>query len=267
MMQSEQFDLIATALAKAQGAFPVIPRDKLVTVKMKSGGQYTFKYAPLETILAAIRGPLAENELALVQSIVSERVEGTGLVESVRTTMIHSSGQWLACDVPVFQGTGDNRSQAYMSGVTYSRRYGVTLLACVSADEDDDGNGGDQSNPRVDYVRNQSDGPRGQWPKSTGNKSRSPQRKPAASAPPQDPDPADHPAPAKLETDEVDPFGDGVTPGEVRMVTSRAAAAKLSNADLLKLCGGELVTHENVGTVLDLLKTEMQRVMSAKVAG
>lgn len=166
---------LAGALAKAQGAFPVIPRDRTVTVKMRSrdgqpGGQYTFTYAPLSTIREKTRPALAESELAIVQAIIAEPTDGGGVVEVLRTTLLHSSGEWLACDVPMFSGTGDNKAQAYNSGATYARRLGVTLLLCIAADEDDDGNGGEQDRPAPDYERQEQQTYRGSFPKQGGGR-------------------------------------------------------------------------------------------------
>ena len=56
---------LAAALAKAQSEFPPIPRDKTVTVQTKAGGSYTFSYAPLDTVLGAVRGPLTSNGFQL----------------------------------------------------------------------------------------------------------------------------------------------------------------------------------------------------------
>ena len=275
MMNSEHFAAVAAALGKAQGAFPTIPRDRLVTVRMKSGGSYTFRYAPLETILAAVRAPLAENELALVQSIVSESVDGVGMVESVRTMLIHSSGEWLACDVPVFAGTGDNRSQAYMSGVTYSRRYGVTLLLCVSADEDDDGNGGEQNAPRPDYVRQERNGRHGDGGRVQGypqRRSGKPAREPQG--PPPDPrDELDQTPPFEREdgatevppADPTDPYGDGLTPGQMKSAQARAKAAHLSDAQVLALVGGQ-ITPANIGEALAKLTAAMKAAMQVPEA-
>ena len=47
MSQTEDGALFG-ALAKAQAAFPAIPRDRTVKVTMKSGGTYSFAYAPLD---------------------------------------------------------------------------------------------------------------------------------------------------------------------------------------------------------------------------
>lgn len=169
---------IAGALAKAQGAFPSIPRDRTVTVTMKDRqtgapkGSYTFTYAPLSTIREKTRPALAEAELAIVQAIIAEPTDGGGVVEVLRTTLLHSSGEWLACDVPMFSGTGDNKAQAYNSGATYARRLGVTLLLCIAADEDDDGNGGEQGEdrPTPDYHRQEQQTYRGSFPRQGGGR-------------------------------------------------------------------------------------------------
>lgn len=136
MLHSEQFGQVAGALAKAQGAFKTIEKNKTVKVKTRTGGEYTFAYAPLETIMSAVRGALTEQELGLTQGVVvNDRGE-----EMLRTTLIHASGQWIANETPVLVAAGENGAQAYGSAITYSRRYGITQLLCVCADEDDDGN-------------------------------------------------------------------------------------------------------------------------------
>lgn len=124
---------ISAALAAAQGEFGAVIRDKTVTVTMKSGGKYTFSYAPLESILHAVKPALSKNGLSLTQAIIF--IEGK---EYVETTLRHASGQTLSNRIPIF--VREDGPQAYGSGLTYARRYGVTLLLCISADDDDDGN-------------------------------------------------------------------------------------------------------------------------------
>lgn len=124
---------ISAALAAAQGEFGAVIRDKTVTVTMKSGGKYTFSYAPLESILHAVKPALSKNGLSLTQAIIF--VDNK---EYVETTLRHASGQTLANRIPIF--VREDGPQAYGSGLTYARRYGVTLLLCISADDDDDGN-------------------------------------------------------------------------------------------------------------------------------
>lgn len=120
---------IAEALAKAQAEFLPIPRSKVVTVTMKSGGKYTFAYAPLEVILRSTSPALAKYGLALTQSVIDDCVE---------TTLMHASNQFLSNRVKIINADGG--AQAYGSALTYARRYGITLLLCVCADDDDDAN-------------------------------------------------------------------------------------------------------------------------------
>lgn len=124
---------ISEALAKAQGDFGPVTRDKTVTVTMKSGGKYTFSYAPLESILHAVKPALSKNGLALTQAMVVANDK-----DFVETTLRHASGQTISNRIPLF--VRDDGPQAYGSALTYARRYGVTLLLCISADDDDDGN-------------------------------------------------------------------------------------------------------------------------------
>lgn len=134
MQASESINELAAALAKAQGEFPQVKRDKTVNVKMKAGGTYTFSYAPLESILRSIVPCLSAYGLAVVQSFGA--TEGRPYVE---TRIIHSSGQWISCQIPVIV-SDDAGPQELGSATTYARRYGVSLIVCMSADDDDDAN-------------------------------------------------------------------------------------------------------------------------------
>lgn len=129
---SESMQEISVALAKAQAAFKPINRDKTVTVRTKAGGTYSFSYAPLEAILRAVQPALSKEGLAVSQSIVS--TEGG---EYLETTLRHGSDA-LSNRVKIL--VVDPGPQAYGSALTYARRYGITLLLCVCADDDDDGN-------------------------------------------------------------------------------------------------------------------------------
>lgn len=122
------YGALAAALAKAQAQFPTITRDKEVTVTLKTGGSYKFKYAPLDSILSAVRGPLAANGLAIVQ-LLDEDV--------LVTSLLHESGAILSGRTPIPASEG---VQAYGSAITYLRRYSIQALLGVAAEEDDDGN-------------------------------------------------------------------------------------------------------------------------------
>lgn len=120
---------LAAALAKAQAAFPTINRDKEVRVTSeRTGKSYTFKYAPLDTILTAVRKPLADNGLAIVQLLDEDYLV---------TSLLHESGGILSGRTPIPPAEG---IQAYGSAITYLRRYAIQALLGIAAEEDDDGN-------------------------------------------------------------------------------------------------------------------------------
>lgn len=119
---------LAAALAKARVDFPTITRDKKVTVQTKTGGSYSFMYAPLDSILNAVTGPLSANGLVIVQTL-----DEGGLV----TMLLHESGAYIDGRVELpnnvdIQGLG--------SAVTYLRRYAIQAMLGIAAEEDDDGN-------------------------------------------------------------------------------------------------------------------------------
>lgn len=124
----------AAAFAKAQSEYQPVRRSKEVVVRLSSGNSYTFRYAPLDAILAAILPALNQNGFALTQSI-GKGVSG----DYIETTLLHAAGAHRANKTPIFI-TSNPTAQVYASGMTYARRYGVTLLCCVAAEEDDDAN-------------------------------------------------------------------------------------------------------------------------------
>lgn len=134
MRTSESITELAAALAKAQAAFEPITKDKTVKVRTKAGGEYSFSYAPLESIIGAVRPALSQAGLFITQALTN--IDGNDFIE---TTLVHSSGQWIANLVPVL--VQEQGPQAYGSAITYARRYGVTTLLCIVADDDDDANG------------------------------------------------------------------------------------------------------------------------------
>ncbi len=137
---------MALALSKAQGAFEPVQKTRPAKIPLKSGGYYTYMFADLSDVFAAIKGALKEQELCVCQGIV---VTAEG--EQLETLLIHSSGQYLRNLVPLSaaQGTGP---QALGSALTYARRYGLTALIGIAAEEDDDAQGAEterKENPQT----------------------------------------------------------------------------------------------------------------------
>jgi hypothetical protein len=136
---SPEFDQVAGALARAQGAFPELKRAAQATVEFKDRATgtkraETYTYATLADVLACIRKPLSENEIALVQAPVQV---GPGK-HVMLTRLIHASGQWIESETPMFLGEFVN-AQRYGGAATYARRYGVQMITGLAAEEDDDG--------------------------------------------------------------------------------------------------------------------------------
>ncbi|MCP4618995.1 MAG: ERF family protein, partial [Bradyrhizobium sp.] len=125
-MRSDETGELAAALAAAQLAIKTPPKDKQVKTP-----RYTYRYADLPTIIDAIRQPLADAGLAVSQTTV---IDGADL--SLRTTLLHSSGQWIQGSYPL---PDLDSPQAMGSAMTYARRYCLCAILGIAADEDDDG--------------------------------------------------------------------------------------------------------------------------------
>jgi hypothetical protein len=124
---AEHLGELAAALAKAQVAFPSVVKDKKVTVTTKTGGSYSFTYAPLDSILNAVRKPLADNDLVVVQML-----DDGDLV----TSLFHSSGGAVSGRVALPTETD---IKAFGSAITYLRRYAIQAMLGIAAEDDDDG--------------------------------------------------------------------------------------------------------------------------------
>src|SRR3989304_214100 len=130
-MQSEQTNELAAALALAQSSMKA-------AVFNKTNPHFKNKYADLAAVLDAIRLPLATNKLALTQTT---EVRDGGFV--LVTTLRHASGQWVASEYPLPQTA---RPQELGSALTYARRYSLSAIACIAADEDAGAEGARQNN-------------------------------------------------------------------------------------------------------------------------
>ncbi len=132
MKTSTEINDLAAALAKAQPRFGQIRRTKTVKVRTKTGGEYTFSYAPLEAVIDAVRVPLAEVGLSLVHP-----VETTETHVHAGAMLLHSSGQWIEDMIAVPRPPA---MQELGSILTYLKRYCTQGVLGVQADDDDDGN-------------------------------------------------------------------------------------------------------------------------------
>lgn len=141
MQQSEQVTELFKAINQAQSNFPSAKKDS-------TNPHFRSNYADLTSIVEAIRGPLFKNGLSFVQPL--EYQDG----HYILTTQInHISGQFIRSSVviPVVK----NDPQGVGSAITYLRRYSLTSMLGVVADEDDDGNAGSNLPPlTANHVQN-----------------------------------------------------------------------------------------------------------------
>ena len=118
------------ALAKAQGEFPEIPKNRTAKIRMKSGGEFTFKYSDLSDLIGATRKALSGNGLAQFQYPSEDK-------KSCITVVSHESGAIFESAYPIHPG-GDGRmhpAQDWAISFAYSRRYGLSAALGIAAEE------------------------------------------------------------------------------------------------------------------------------------
>ena len=126
MNRSESIAALSAALAVAQGEFKPLAKNRHVTISMKSGGSFKFRYADLEATIDATRPALSKNGLSIIQPIVDDRL---------LTLLIHSSGEFIESSLPLPSSVGDDPKQ-YGAKISYLRRYQYQSIVCVMADDD-----------------------------------------------------------------------------------------------------------------------------------
>lgn len=125
MEKSEKIDKLAAALSKAQGSL-------MGAKKNCTNPFHKSKYADLSSVISAAAPALQENELSVVQT--TELIDGKPVL---RTTLMHSSGQYMSGVNPLYMPKGDMQSLG--AAITYARRYAYSSMIGVVSDIDDDG--------------------------------------------------------------------------------------------------------------------------------
>lgn len=124
MMESEQTAELAAALAKAQGAMRPAKMNRI-------NPHFKSHFADLASVFDAVRQPLADNGLSVTQTT---QIRDGGFI--LRTTLRHVSGQWIASEHPL---PTNAKPQELGSAMTYAKRYSLSAMCGIAADEDDDG--------------------------------------------------------------------------------------------------------------------------------
>jgi len=126
MNKSESITNLVKALTTFQGKMTAVKKDA-------TNPFYKSKYATLDTIWESIRKPLSENGLSIAQTM--NLVNDKSVLE---TTLYHTSGEWISGTQLVNPVKDDPQSLG--SAISYARRYSLSAILGVVADEDDDAN-------------------------------------------------------------------------------------------------------------------------------
>lgn len=134
MRTSESTAELTKALCKAQAIIKAPIKDK--TAKTQT---YSYDYADLASVIDAIREPLAANGLAITQAMDSE--EGK---QVLLTRLLHASGEWIEGAYPI---PANLSGQQLGSALTYARRYSISGIVGIAAEDDDDGAVAEKTKP------------------------------------------------------------------------------------------------------------------------
>lgn len=136
---SETISQIAGALARAQAELE--NPEKLLTATIVSPfpreESRTFRYASLASGLEIVRKCLSKHEIATVQATAMEAE--TGLIK-LTTTLLHTSGEWIASDWPVCPVADTAAPHRMGAALTYAPRYAprYALFTLVGIAGEDD---------------------------------------------------------------------------------------------------------------------------------
>jgi hypothetical protein len=119
MNQSEQIDLLSAALVEFNKTAPEIKKNSI-------NPHFKNRYADLASIIEATRTLLANAGLSVVQL-----PDGDDLI----TRLVHKSGQWISSRTALKFTKQD--AQGYGSALTYARRYALSAILNLAADDDD----------------------------------------------------------------------------------------------------------------------------------
>lgn len=130
---SETIGAIAAALAKAQAA--LVNPEKTLTATISSPfpreEAKTFRYASLANGLDIIRKNLGAHEIATMQTTA---IEGDQI--RLTTLLAHTSGEWIASDLPVCAVAEVTAPHRMGAALTYARRYALFALVGIAGEDD-----------------------------------------------------------------------------------------------------------------------------------
>lgn len=118
-------------------AFVKLQADIKPAIKDANNTAFRSKYADLGAVWDAVKGPLHDHGFAIIQS---PDFDGSDMW--LQTTIMHIGGEKISGRYPIRPTKHD--PQGYGSALTYARRYSISAMLGVIADDDDDGNAASQ---------------------------------------------------------------------------------------------------------------------------
>jgi hypothetical protein len=141
MKRSESISKIAPALLKAQ-------QDMGNAKKDSKNPFYKSSYADLNSVREVVTDPLHQNGVSILQL----NTPGESGRNFVTTVLLHISGEFISSDTEIICKEANN-PQALGSAISYARRYGLSSMLSVGA-EDDDGNAASNIKRKSEIVSN-----------------------------------------------------------------------------------------------------------------
>ncbi len=149
MEKSPTISELAKSLSKAQGEFKSILKGSTAKITTKKGGEYSYQYADLATVLNSVMPTVSKHELSICQGSTSHILkypieidpnQGKYGEVTITTLLIHSSGEWIKnVSVYPYVENGNNDVQAIGSVITFGRRYEVCAILGIASQKDTDG--------------------------------------------------------------------------------------------------------------------------------
>jgi hypothetical protein len=124
MKTSESIKHIAEALVSAQKEIKFATKDS-------TNPHFKSKYANINSVIEAVKAPLNNNNIAILQSLSPSDDNKLHLT----TRLLHSSGEWIE-DTAVCPIQKQD-PQGLGSAISYIRRYSISSMCALYADDDD----------------------------------------------------------------------------------------------------------------------------------
>lgn len=134
-MAAQEF---AAALARFQRVCPVILKNVTAQIATKSGAKFSYKYAPLDDIVAVIREPLHAEGLSYSwdSSVNKER----GMLKVVFTlTHVNGHSRSASFEIPWETEAGMSSQQKFAAALTFGQRKSLEQGLGITSGEDTDG--------------------------------------------------------------------------------------------------------------------------------